>query len=74
MRRLSQVDVALLPIGGTYTMDMDDAVRAARAIKVAAVIPMHHLKADPREFKKKIEAKSDIRGLPLRIGGVYRMI
>jgi len=55
-------------------MDMDDAVRAARAIKVAAVIPMHHLKADPGEFKKKIEAKSDIRGLPLRIGGVYRMI
>ncbi len=33
--------VALLPIGGTYTMDKNEAMSAARAIKPEVVCPMH---------------------------------
>ena len=36
------VDVALLPIGGHYTMDRHDAVVAAEFIGAKTVIPMHY--------------------------------
>jgi len=35
------VDVALLPIGGTYTMDVNEALDAVKKIKSRLVIPMH---------------------------------
>lgn len=52
------IDVALLPIGGNYTMDIDDAVIATEFIKPKMVIPMHYdtfevIKANPLEFKEK---------------------
>lgn len=34
-------DVALLPVGGTYTMDVAEAVRAAKAIGAGFTVPMH---------------------------------
>ncbi len=34
-------DVALLPIGGKFTMDEKDAARAVRRIKPEVVVPMH---------------------------------
>ena len=37
-----QVDVALLPVSGTYVMTADEAVQAARAIRPRAVIAMHY--------------------------------
>lgn len=36
------VDIALLPVSGTYVMDKDQAVAAARAIKPKFAIPMHY--------------------------------
>jgi L-ascorbate metabolism protein UlaG (beta-lactamase superfamily) len=71
MRELGNIDVALLPIGGTFTMDISEAVKATVAIKPKAVIPMHHLRANPQEFKHKVEAKSRIKVVPLQIGEVY---
>ncbi len=55
-----KADVALLPIGGTYTMDCVDGVKATKLMKPKYVIPMHYntfemIKADPNEFKRKIE-------------------
>jgi L-ascorbate metabolism protein UlaG (beta-lactamase superfamily) len=52
-------DIALLPIGGTYTMNIDEAVQAAIAIGPKTVVPMHYdtfdgIHADPNEFKKKV--------------------
>ena len=35
-------DIAFLPIGGRYTMDIIDAVRAAKDIKPKYVVPMHY--------------------------------
>lgn len=71
MKELGAVDVALLPIGGTFTMNIPDAVEAALAIKPVVVIPMHRKEADPEEFKRKVEKKSDIQVIPLEIGEVY---
>jgi len=41
MAELSDIDVALLPVGGTYTMDADQAVAACERIGCAAAIPYH---------------------------------
>ena len=35
-------DVALLPVGGTYTMDVAEAARAARLIRPRVAVPMHY--------------------------------
>jgi L-ascorbate metabolism protein UlaG (beta-lactamase superfamily) len=41
-RRGNHVDVALVPIGGHYTMDRYDAVTACAMIGADVVIPMHY--------------------------------
>ncbi|MGD8991636.1 MAG: MBL fold metallo-hydrolase [Desulfobacterales bacterium] len=72
MKALGRIDVALMPIGGTYTMDLAEAVRAAIDINPDVVIPMHRSKTDPQEFKTKIEKNSNIKVIPLEIGEAYR--
>jgi L-ascorbate metabolism protein UlaG (beta-lactamase superfamily) len=59
----SPVDVALLPIGGHYTMDRQDAAVAAEFVGAGTVIPMHYdtfpaIEADPQAFKAEVEAKT----------------
>jgi len=54
-----QTDIALLPIGGTYTMDMEDAAKAVSLISPKVVIPMHYnylkgLERDAKEFEKLV--------------------
>jgi L-ascorbate metabolism protein UlaG (beta-lactamase superfamily) len=73
MSELGKVDVALLPIGGTFTANIQEAVDAAIAIKPGIAIPMHRLKADPEEFKDKVEARSDIKVVSLKIGELYHL-
>ena len=60
------VDVALLPIGGNYTMDIDDAVRAVKMIRPKTVVPMHYdtfpvIKVSPGEFAEKISGAASVR-------------
>jgi L-ascorbate metabolism protein UlaG (beta-lactamase superfamily) len=73
MRELGKVDAALLPIGGTFTMDIEEAVEAAIAIQHRVVIPMHRAKADPQDYMKKVEAISNIKVAPLQTGEVYHL-
>ena len=42
MRQLGKINVALLPIGGTYTMGVEEAIQAANAIKADVTVPMHY--------------------------------
>ncbi len=56
---LYDIDVALLPIGGVFTMDARQAALAARMLKAKAVIPMHWgtfpvLAQDTREFQEHL--------------------
>lgn len=46
-----ECDVALLPIGGTYTMDIEEAAQAAADIGPKVVVPMHKRSADPEKFR-----------------------
>ena len=36
-----KADVALLPVGGTYTMTVSEAIKAAKAINAKVTVPMH---------------------------------
>jgi L-ascorbate metabolism protein UlaG (beta-lactamase superfamily) len=42
MNNLGRIDIAMLPIGGTYTMNVEEAVEAVKAIKPKYTIPMHY--------------------------------
>jgi len=73
MKQLSHVDVALLPSGGTYTMDNSEAAEAAVAINPGIVVPMHRWDTDPKEFRKKVEAVSNVNVIILREGEEYQV-
>lgn len=58
--------VALLPIGGRYTMGPAEAMMAANFIGAKTVIPIHYntwekIAADPLSFKKAIELTTDLK-------------
>jgi L-ascorbate metabolism protein UlaG (beta-lactamase superfamily) len=73
MRQLGKVDVALLPSGGTYTMDNAEAAEAALAINPTVAIPMHRWDTNPEEFRKRVETESDIRVVLLEEGQEYKV-
>ncbi len=59
--RRDPIDVALVCIGGHYTMDRHDAVEAARLIGAREVIPIHYntfppIETDAQAFKADVEA------------------
>jgi len=72
MRNLRNIYLALLPSGGTYTMDNPEAAEAALAIKLEFVIPMHRWNTNPNEFKKDVEAKSKIKVIILKPGEEFK--
>jgi len=74
MRQLGHVDVALLPSGGTYTMDNAEAAEAAVAIDPKTAIPMHRWDTNPEEFKKKVEVNPNIKVVVLREGEEYQVV
>jgi L-ascorbate metabolism protein UlaG (beta-lactamase superfamily) len=59
-RRGSRIDLALVPIGGHYTMDRFDAVSAVELIKPSQVIPIHYdtfppIETDAQAFKSDVQ-------------------
>ncbi len=58
---IENIDLAILPIGGNFTMDVEDAVRAVEFIKPKKVIPIHYdtfpvIKASPWDFKDMVKS------------------
>ncbi len=69
----NQVDIALMPIGGHYTMDRHDAVVAAQFIGAETVIPMHYdtfppIETDSAAFKADVEAQTSAKVVLLKPG------
>ncbi len=60
LRDLYHPDVALLPIGGYYTMDIKQATLATKLLGPKVVIPMHYntfpvIQADPADFQRAVQ-------------------
>jgi L-ascorbate metabolism protein UlaG (beta-lactamase superfamily) len=68
-----KITLALLPSGGTYTMDNPEAAEAAIAINPEIVIPMHRWDTNPEEFKRKVESKSKIKVVLLKPGEEFKL-
>jgi len=59
------IDVAFLPIGGNFTMDIEDAFIATKMISPKIVVPIHYntwpvIEADPEVFCKKVSKIKDV--------------
>jgi L-ascorbate metabolism protein UlaG (beta-lactamase superfamily) len=70
------VDVALMCIGGHYTMDRHDAVEAARLIGAGRVIPCPYntfppIEADAQAFKADVEAQGSSEVIVLAPGDTH---
>jgi L-ascorbate metabolism protein UlaG (beta-lactamase superfamily) len=70
------IDVALMCIGGHYTMDRTDAVEAARLVGAGTVIPCHYdtfppIETDAQAFKSEVESSTSSRVVLLAPGETH---
>ena len=74
--RRAPIDVAIIPIGGHYTMDRHDAVLAAELVGAPVVIPCHYgtfppIETDAGAFKADVEAGGTMRVVVLEPGETW---
>jgi L-ascorbate metabolism protein UlaG (beta-lactamase superfamily) len=75
-RRGDPVDIALIPIGGHYTMDRWDAVTAAELVAARTVIPIHYntfppIETDDEAFKRDVESSTSSEVVILQPGETH---
>ena len=75
-RRGNHIDVALVPIGGHYTMDRFDAVTACEFIGADVVIPVHFntfppIETDAEAFKSDVENATETKVVILEPGATH---
>jgi L-ascorbate metabolism protein UlaG (beta-lactamase superfamily) len=75
-RRGDGVDVALVPIGGHFTMDRIDAVEAVRLVNAKTVIPCHYntfppIETDDAAFKSDVESQTSSQVAILQPGETH---
>lgn len=71
--KIYKINIAMLPIGGYYTMGIPEAVEAVKLIKPKIAIPMHYntfpvIEADPYVFKRIVEEETDASVLVFKPG------
>jgi L-ascorbate metabolism protein UlaG (beta-lactamase superfamily) len=76
--RRGHIDVALMCIGGHYTMDRFDAVAAAELVKADQIIPCHYntfppIETDAQAFKADVENAGHAQVVVLDPGGVHEL-
>ena len=70
------IDVALMCIGGHYTMDRHDAVAAAELVGAGTVIPCHYdtfppIETDAEAFKSDVESQTSSKVAVLQPGETF---
>ena len=58
------IDIAFLPVGGTYTMDQEEAIEAIKMIQPEKVVPMHYgyldeTTCDTEKFEEDVREQTD---------------
>jgi L-ascorbate metabolism protein UlaG (beta-lactamase superfamily) len=74
--RRAPIDVALMPIGGHFTMDRHDAVDAAALVGAKTVIPCHYntfplIETDADAFKADVESQTSSSVVVLEPGATW---
>jgi L-ascorbate metabolism protein UlaG (beta-lactamase superfamily) len=73
IHELYKPKVAMLPIGGRFTMDINQALLAVKMIRPQFVLPMHYntfdvIRADVGKFQRLVEGQTDAEVLILQPG------
>ncbi|MHA1269129.1 MAG: MBL fold metallo-hydrolase [Candidatus Helarchaeota archaeon] len=55
MKNLGDINVAMIPVGDTYTMDFKQGIESLKYIKPKICLPMHQWDNDLNKFKKMAE-------------------
>jgi L-ascorbate metabolism protein UlaG (beta-lactamase superfamily) len=71
-----QIDVALMCIGGHYTMDRHDGIAAAELVGAGTVIPCHYdtfppIETDAEAFKSEVESRTASKVAVLQPGETF---
>ena len=66
--KMNNIDYALLPIGGNFTMGIEEAIEAIKMLKPNIVIPIHYntwplIEESPHDFKKEVEKNCETKVL-----------
>ncbi len=72
-----QCDVALVPIGGTFTMDALASITALKKIRCKYAVPMHFdtfnkIKADPRAWAERVKKETKAQPVVLGVGESFQ--
>ena len=74
MELLKDIDVAFIPIGGKFTMNIDEAVKTTITINPKIVVPIHNLGKSFSEFENKLKVKGEnIKCIIPTIGQVIKI-
>jgi L-ascorbate metabolism protein UlaG (beta-lactamase superfamily) len=71
MIKAKGVDLAFLPVGGTYTMDLGEAIKAVESITPKLFVPMHEANLTKEEIVTALNAKGRISFKFLLVGETF---
>jgi len=76
--RRDDIDVALMCIGGHYTMDRHDGVRAAELVGAKRIIPCHYgtfppIETDAEAFKQDVQNAGYSEVIVVEPGGTHTL-
>lgn len=71
--KLYKPDIAILPIGGHFTLGIDEAIQTVKWLNCKNIIPMHYntfpqIKADAAGFKTKVDIETDANCIIIKPG------
>jgi L-ascorbate metabolism protein UlaG (beta-lactamase superfamily) len=76
VKQRDEIDVALMCIGGHYTMDRHDGVRAAELVGAKQIVPCHYntfppIETDAQAFKSDVESQTSSEVVVLEPGETH---
>jgi L-ascorbate metabolism protein UlaG (beta-lactamase superfamily) len=76
VKQRDEIDVALMCIGGHYTMDRHDGVRAAELVGAKQIVPCHYntfppIETDAQAFKSDVESATSSEVVVLEPGDTH---
>jgi len=72
------IDLAILPIGGNFTMGPEDALRAVKLIEPRQVVPIHYntfdvIKQDPHAWARQVESETSAKVVVMEPGDTLEL-
>ena len=55
LEKITDIDVLMIPVGGTYTIDAKTAVKVISSVEPSIIIPMHYQTDDLKGLKDKLD-------------------